>query len=261
MKCLIINGSPSKKYRWAGKVIDGFTGQLVGEVRAEMERLGAADFEEIRLSDAKLPYCNGCYVCFDKGEEHCPSAAWFQPIMQKIREADCLILTSPVYALNVSALVKAFFDLGAYNHHRPCFFGKKALVVSSTAGGYAKKVCEYMRGELMHWGFDRVYSLPVVRMGAAEPTEKMKKACRKAAARLYGDVSSGRLHPPSLSQVFFFQLWRNMSKTDKTTADHAYWRDSGLAEREYSPIAPLGFGKRLFGKAVNALLGRVMKAE
>jgi len=259
MKCLIITGSPSKKYQFGGKIIDAFTGQLVAEVQAEMERLGEISFEEIRLKNENLPYCEGCYNCFVRGEEHCHHAAKFQPIMQKIREADCLILTSPVYALNVSALVKGFFDLGAYNHHRPSFFAKKALVVSSTAGGFAKKACAYMRDELLIWGFNRIYTLPVIRMGATDLTPKMKVACRKMAKRLYNDTAGGKLHSPALKQVFFYQLWRNMSKEDKTAADYAYWHKSELGSNVFAPMVKIGAGKWLFGKLVNGLFGLMVK--
>ena len=259
LKCLIITGSPAKQYQWGDKIIEGFTGQLVAEVKAEMTRLGEVSFEEIRLSDISLPYCKGCHGCFTKGETKSPHAAMFQPIIQKIHEADCLILTSPVYAVNVSALVKGFFDLGAYNHHRPCFFTKKALVVSSTAGAYAKIVCKYMRNELLYWGFNRVYALPVIRRGAAEPTAKMKTACQKAAWLLYNDTASGKLHNPSLKQVFFYQLWRNFTKNIKDSADYTYWHESELGKHEYAPIVKLSIGKRIIGKLFNGLLGLALK--
>jgi hypothetical protein len=62
LKCLVITGSPAKQYSWGGKYIDGFTGQLVFEVKSEMARLGEVSFEEIRLSDTNLPYCKGCHL-------------------------------------------------------------------------------------------------------------------------------------------------------------------------------------------------------
>lgn len=239
--------------------MEGFTGQLVGEVRAQMARLGDVSFEEIYLSDLSLPYCKGCYLCFFKGEAHCPHAEIYQPVIQKIKEADCLMLTSPVYALNVSALVKGFFDLGAYNYHRPSFFTKKALVVSSTAGGMAKKVCAYLRDTLMHWGFNRVYTLAAVRKGATEPTEAMKRRCKKAAELLHADVRSGKLRQPSLKRVFFYQLWRGASRNDPNSADYTYWTETGLVNSDFSPEVKLGFGKRTFGKAMHALLRKIIK--
>jgi len=261
MKCLIIHGSAAKTYQWNGKTTQSFTARLAHEVQAEMARLGEVSFEEIHLCDLALPYCRGCYNCFSKGESKCPHAAVYQPIMEKIQQADCLIITSPVYALNVSALVKCFFDLGAYNHHRPQFFAKKALTVSSTAGGYAKKACRYMRDELMHWGFNRVYTLPVIRMGAAELTPKMQAACRKAARLLYRDTASGKLHSPSLKRVFFYQLWRVMSKGDKTGIDYSYWHKSDLGKHEFAPEVKIGIAKKICGKIICGLLNKAMKHD
>ncbi len=259
MKCLIINGSPSKRYNWGGKIVEGFTGQLVDEVRRSMAALGEVGFEEIRLADADLSYCKGCYNCFFGGEDKCPHAGVMQPILEKLDGADCLILSSPVYALDVSGLVKTFFDLTAFNFHRPRYFTKKALVVSSTAGAAAKKTCAYMRDTLMHWGFNRVYMLPVVRMSAAEPSKKMKKRCADAAERLYFDTKSGKAHSPNVKRVFFFQLWKAMGLSTPENADGRYWLESGLARHAYSPDVPLGLPKRVFGKLIGGMLCRVMK--
>jgi len=96
-------------------------------------------------------------------------------------------------------------------------------------------------------------------MGAAELSPKMKAACHKAAKRLYNDTASGQLHSPALKQVFFYQLWRNMSKGDKTAADYAYWHGGELGKHEFAPAVKLGVGKRLFGKMANGLFGRMAK--
>jgi multimeric flavodoxin WrbA len=261
MKCLIINGSASKSYLWNGAVIEGFTGRLTEEVKNEMRRLGEVEFEEIRLSDVNLPYCRGCHTCFTRGEKYCPHNKLVSPLVEKIREADCMILTSPVYALNVSALVKGLFDLTAYNYHRPSFFDKKALVISSTAGGMAWRVCAYMRDTLKHWGFNRVYTLAVIRMGAPEPNEKTKEKCRAAARRFYADAASGRLHAPSLKRVFYYQLWRNLSLGSRESPDYAYWQESGLVNHEFSPQVKTGPAKKAFGKMINGLLRSMMKIK
>ena len=261
MKCLIINGGASKSYLWNGAVIESFTGRLVEEVKSEMLRLGPVEFEEIRLSDVDLPYCRGCHTCFTKGERYCPHHRLISPLIEKIRGADCLILTSPVYALNVSALVKGFFDLTAYNYHRPAFFDKKALVVSSTAGGMAKRVCAYMRDTLKHWGFNRVYTLPVIRMGAPAPDGKMREKCRAAARRFYRDAASGKLYSPTFKRVFFYQLWRNLSLGNRESPDYTYWQESGLVKHEFSPQVKTGAAKKIFGKLVNKLLRCMMKIK
>jgi multimeric flavodoxin WrbA len=259
MKCLIINGSPSNSYKWGGKITESFTGKLIDEVKNVMSQGAPVEFEEIRLMDINLPYCKGCYNCFYNGENTCPHSALVQPIMQKIKEADCLILTSPVYALNVSGLIKNFFDLAAYNYHRPSFFDKKALVISSTAGGAAKSACKYMRDTLKHWGFNRVYTLPVIRMGATEVSEKHKNSCAKIADQFLDDVLSGKLYSPSFKRVFYFQLWKTMGAKTPDNADGQYWSESGLSNRFYSPNVKMGYPKKVLGKMVSSMFQKVMK--
>ena len=125
MKYLIINGSPRKKNTW--KIVEQIKLNLDGET------------EEIHLIKQKIPMCNGCYKCFNEGEDKCPHHNIINPIVEKLKQADGLIITSPVYAMNVTALLKNLFDHTAYFFHRPEFFDKKALIVVSTAGAGQKK--------------------------------------------------------------------------------------------------------------------------
>lgn len=259
MKCLVINGSPSRSYMWNNVVTQSFTGKLLKEIQDNMLQFGDIDFEEVHLGDSNLPYCRGCYTCFNKGENKCPHARIIQPVIEKLKEADCLIITSPVYALNVSGLIKNFFDLTAYNYHRPYFFDKKALVICSTAGGAAKSTCRYMRDTLKHWGFNKVYSFPVVRMGAVDINNKLKKKCQNIALHFYTDVASGKLHSPSFKRVFFYQIWRNLLKNDPNSADYKYWQESGLVNHVFSPKVKTGFVKKTFGNIINGLISKIAK--
>jgi multimeric flavodoxin WrbA len=45
--------------------------------------------------------------------------------------ADGVIFATPVYVMNVSALMKTFIDHFSYIYHRPRFFDKKALLLST----------------------------------------------------------------------------------------------------------------------------------
>jgi multimeric flavodoxin WrbA len=240
---------------YGGEQTTSFTAKLVEEIKSGM---ADTEFEEIRLADVALPYCRGCYNCFYSGEQFCPHKTLMQPIIEKMKAADCLILSSPVYALHISALVKNFFDLGAYNFHRPSFFTKKAIVVSSTAGGGAATACAYMKSTLKHWGYNRVYKLPVVRMGAVEPKNNLKAKCQKLGKKLYQDTASLKLHSPTYKRIFFYQVWRIMSQ--KTPGpDKTHWQESGLVNRVFAPGIRLGPFKFLFGKMMHGIMGAAMK--
>jgi multimeric flavodoxin WrbA len=256
MKCLIINGSPSTAYYYNGETVTGFTARIAARVVGEMKTLGEVETEEVALRDLGLAPCRGCYNCFNIGEARCPYFEKVGPLFQKLREADCVIITSPVYALQVSAFVKCFFELGAYNFHRPSFFEKKALVISSTAGAAARTACDYMADVLGHWGFNSVYKLPVTRFGANEIGEKLAKRCRRAAERLYRAAASSKLRQPSLKRLVYFQAWKAMSAMESATPpDRSHWEAFGAAP--YSPIVPLSPPKRLFSNALGGLLKKI----
>lgn len=66
--------------------------------------------ELINLFDYKVNYCIGCRFCSKDSSRKCFQKDDFESILDKIIEADVIILGSPVYWGNVSAIMKNFFD-------------------------------------------------------------------------------------------------------------------------------------------------------
>ena len=98
MKILAIVGSPRLK---------GNTNYLVDLTLEEAARLGA-DTEKIVLSKYKVNPCHGHDDCASfKSCTQKDDAGW---ILDKFREADGVILATPVYYYNVSAQMKIFID-------------------------------------------------------------------------------------------------------------------------------------------------------
>ncbi|AAM07698.1 flavodoxin family protein [Methanosarcina acetivorans] len=117
MKVLVIMGSPRKCNTYqAAKKIEEF-----------MQPMGGVEFEYLMLKDAIFSQCRGCLVCFSEGEDHCPCKDDTPIIEQKMHAADGVIFATPVYGMNVSALMKTFIDRFSYIFHRPRFFYKKSL--------------------------------------------------------------------------------------------------------------------------------------
>lgn len=250
MKCLIINGSPRK----------GFTWKAVQRVKEQMLAMGEVEFEELMLAEADIPMCKGCFICFNQGEDKCPHASRVQPIVQKIQQADALIITSPVYSLNVSGLIKNFFDHTSYLYHRPRMFDKKALVITSTAGGAAAKTASYMRDTLKHWGFNRVYTIALTVMGNTQLTPKMQAKCDATAKTFFKDVESKKIYPPTWKRVMFYNMWRSLCQLPSgLPADKEYWSQSQLKNSQYGPQVPIGPAKRLFGKMLGGMFGKMVQ--
>lgn len=242
MKYVIINGSPRKKNTWS--VVEQVKKNLNGE------------FEEIQLAKEKIPMCNGCFKCITDGESNCPHYNIINPIIDKIKDCDGIIIASPVYALNVTALLKNLFDHTAYFYHRPCFFEKKAMVIVTTAGAGHKNVSKYIDETLRHWGVNKVYKLAFACGGKDHlETEKINKI----AIKFKNDVESKKLHSPKAMDIIFHEVWRVMSsKEDGIKADVEYWDKTDLINNDFSPKVKLGIFKKIFAKLMFNILKKVI---
>ena len=243
MKYLIINGSPRKKNTW----------KMVQQAKKNLN----GDFEEIHLMKEKIPLCNGCFKCIMENEEKCPHRDIIRPIVDKMMDADGIIVASPVYSMNVTALLKNFLDHTAYFYHRPEFFTKKALVVVSTAGAGQKDVAKYIDETLRHWGVNRVYKITYACGGKESiDAENIDKVSRKFAE----DVESGKLHNPKFGDIIFYDVWKAMAySSDPIEVDREFWVDKGLANYDFAPEVKLNPLKKLFSKVMFFILKRAIK--
>lgn len=83
-------------------------------------------------------------------------------IREEMLNADGLIFVSPVYAHQVTALMKNFIDRFAYVLHRPCFLDKAALIISTTELTGLEDVLDYLEFAARLWGFHVVHKLGII---------------------------------------------------------------------------------------------------
>ena len=242
MKYLIINGSPRKQntynaMKMAKNNIDG-------------------EFEEINLINEKIPMCVGCTRCIGEGEEKCPHFDKINPIMEKIKKSDGIIIGSPVYAMNVTALLKNFFDHTAYLYHRPALFTKKALIVVTTAGAGHEKVANYIDETLRHWGVNKTYKIAMAIGGKDIDASKINKT----SEQFFKDMKSNKLHSPKLNDIVFFNVWKAMAKSENPIEkDKQYWHENGLINNDFAPEVKLGILKKLFSKTIFFVMKKAIK--
>lgn len=211
-------------------------------------------FDEVHLMEVGLSICTGCSSCLIRGNKYCPHHLEVQKLIDKIQENDAIIIASPCYANHVSTLMKNFIDHLSYNIHRPRFFSKKMLAVS-TAGGKGSKNCtKYLRETFMCWGFNRGYELPVISncYRGYEPPQKVVKKCKIMAQKFYMDVASGKLYSPTLVNLLVYNLFRGMSHagTADEFYDNKYWKDTGLVYAAYATETPLPLYKCFLGNII-----------
>ncbi len=126
MKVVGIVGSPRK---------NGNTEMLTAHTLRAIAEEGLTT-ELIRLAGLDIRPCNACMVCCE--EERCPIEDDLFPVYLKMKEADGIILASPVYYGSVTALIKGLMERAGYiARHNGEPFNRKVggpLVVARRAG-------------------------------------------------------------------------------------------------------------------------------
>ena len=98
-KVLILSGSPRK----------GGNSDLLCDEFARGAQEAGHEVEKIRVAAKKVAPCAACYYCRDHGGE-CARKDDMAEILQKMIDADVLVLASPVYFYSIDAQLKAVID-------------------------------------------------------------------------------------------------------------------------------------------------------
>lgn len=98
-KVLILSGSPRK---------GGNSDLLCDEFMRGAQEAGH-DVEKIRVSEKKIAPCSACYYCRQSGGE-CAHKDDMAEVLQKMIDADVIVLASPVYFYAIDAQLKAVID-------------------------------------------------------------------------------------------------------------------------------------------------------
>jgi multimeric flavodoxin WrbA len=102
MKAIAIVGSPRKK---------GNTEILASHTLKALEEEGL-DTELVRLANSDIKPCTACDAC--QKEEQCTIDDDFWPIYNKMKAADVIIFSSPVYFSSATPNLKALMDRAGY---------------------------------------------------------------------------------------------------------------------------------------------------
>lgn len=249
MNILIIHGSPRRGNTW----------NIVNRVKEKINEKIDVDYEIIELSKMKIPMCTGCFNCILKSEEKCPHYESIKYINNKIDWCDAMIITSPVYSLQVSGQLKNFIDHMSYNFHRPKYFNKKALIITTTAGVNAKEISNYIKEVLTFWGINTTYKLPIVYRNAK--LEIYDKQIDKVLNEFIDTLKNNTFKSPTFKTIASYNVFRSMSTNlyTKGNPDYDYWKNSELYKYPYHPDIKIGMIKSIFGNTLYKVVSKRMK--
>ena len=98
-KILILSGSPRK----------GGNSDLLCDAFLQGATEVGHDVEKVRVAERKIGYCSACYYCVKSGGI-CAKRDDMAELLQKIIDADVLVLASPVYFYSIDAQLKTVID-------------------------------------------------------------------------------------------------------------------------------------------------------
>lgn len=129
MKVIAINGSARKQ---------GNTAILINHVFSELEKEGV-ETELIELAGKKIRGCTACYKCFDNKDRKCAvKNDIVNDCIEKMAEADGIILGSPTYFADITSEMKALIERAGFTSMaNGSMFKRKvgAAVVAVRRGG------------------------------------------------------------------------------------------------------------------------------
>lgn len=129
MKVVGFNGSPRK---------NGNTGILIRKIFHELEKEGI-ETELIQLSYKKIHGCIACYKCMENRDRRCAmDDDSVNEYIEKIEQAQGVVLGSPVYFMDVTPEMKALIDrVGFVSRSNGGMFRNKvgALVAAARRAG------------------------------------------------------------------------------------------------------------------------------
>ncbi len=121
-KVIAINGSPRRNGNTASLLQEALNGAAEAGAQTELVQLYSLNFKG----------CISCFACKLKSREHgtCAMRDDLSPVLERVKEADALIMGSPIYFMNITSGLAAFierlmFSNYIYSNEIPTVFPKK----------------------------------------------------------------------------------------------------------------------------------------
>ena len=248
-------GSARKKHTHAAVV----------QLLSNLQSMGDLEYEIVRLSDYRLEVCRGCKVCFEKGEEYCPLKDDRDVLIEKMMASDGIVVASPNYSFQVSAIMKTFLDRLAFAFHRPRFFGKTftSIVAQGIYGG--NKIVDYLDFVGNGLGFNTVKGICITTLEpmTEKQQHKIDRALAAQARRYHARLEKPGYPVPTLVDLAFFRMARTRMRLmlDDSFRDYTYYEDKGWFESDFYYSTRLGVLKKGAGKLFDWMSASVTRAR
>lgn len=214
-------------------------------------------FSYINLGEYNINTCLGCEACIITDKCPLSNKDDFNKIVRKLIKSDKIILSSPVYLMQISGLLKTFIDRTCRWFHRPQLTGKPILVVSTTASSGLKNTIKYLESVITQWGAIPVGSLK--RKVTNYNNDFSEKELKKLDYFINFDIKD---YTPSFPQLTMYQVQKVLANKI-IEMDKDYWIQKGWMNQPYFNNTNLPLVKKyysnFFFKILNKKIAPVKK--
>ncbi len=192
MKIVAILGSPRAS---------GNSAYITNRLLEAARKLGA-ETQSFALNTLKYRGCQACMACKTSSEK-CVQQDDLTPVLEAVRNADVLVMASPIYYGDITGQMKTFFDR-TYSYFTPDYLqpdkkrsrlvdGKKCVMVLTQGipdENYFADVCPRYSMFLKVFGFGEVHLIRGCGLGAPDDASKRQDVL-KLADQIAGKVMEG----------------------------------------------------------------------
>ena len=208
--------------------------------------------EIINLFDYDIKHCKGCDdICIK--HDACIVKDDMSALMQKIMEADGLVLSSPVYINGVTSQFKAFADRTNQWFHKPAPAGKPVLLVTTTAATGVKETIHFL--EHFSTGFGARKGGSITRTNKTINTPAGEKELARFISLLEKDRKN---YSPGMNEIVIFNVQKVLA-LKSTGKDRQFWEEKNWIPLRYYYDCKMNPAKKAFSKMMFGILTGALK--
>jgi multimeric flavodoxin WrbA len=187
-----------------------------------------AETELIDVTKLRIEYCNGCLYCRQTGK--CRIEDDYQELIEKLRAANGIVLSSPNYMSGITAQLKTVFDRSANCNHEQYFDGKYAFSIMTAGGSDEELVLGIMNDFLKETGASVIGGVGLMRVRGPSGMEDAIRRARDMGKDLVKAIEENRIYPEQAAErAAWRERFARTIKANEKNWKHNYefWVEKG----------------------------------